>query len=133
MACAFAAHPSASSELWGTFHLLAAGFLTTDTWVGLKYDSGSGALELDLLSAAAALRAVCEALPGSSPSVVREAALEFLTVAAAAVWQLEGGREDAKLVFLDSLAAEGFLNRGSLEAFFPVASILQAYDAISPV
>ena len=96
------------------------------------YDSGSGALEHDLLSVGAALRAVCEALPGSSPSVVRAAALEFLAVAAAAVWQLEGGREDAKLVFLDGLAAEGFLDRGSLEAFFPFASILQAYDAISP-
>ena len=48
------------------------------------------------------------------------------------MWQLEGGREDAKLVLLDGLAAEGFLDRGSLEAFFPFASILQAYDAISP-
>jgi len=132
VACALEAHPTASSELWGTFHLLAAGFLTVDTWAGLKYDSGSGALELDLLSVGAALRAICEALPGSSPSVVHEAALEFLAVAAAAVWQLEGGREDSKLVFLDGLAAEGFLDRGSLEAFFPVASILQAYDAISP-
>ena len=127
-----AAHPSASGDLWGTFHLLAAGFLTADMWAVLKYDSGSGALELDLLSVGAALRAVCEALPGSSPSVVRAAALEFLAVAAAAVWQLEGGREDAKLVFLDGLAAEGFLDRGSLEACFPFASILQAYDAISP-
>ena len=42
VACALAAHPSASSDLWGTFHLLAAGFLTADTWAGLKYDSGSG-------------------------------------------------------------------------------------------
>ena len=132
VACALAAHPSASGDLWGTFHLLAAGFLTADTWAGLKYDSGSGALELDLLSVGAALRAVCEALPGSSPSVMRAAALEFLAVAATAVWQLEGGREDAKLVFLDGLAAEGFLDRGSLEACFPFASILQAYDAISP-
>ena len=131
VACALSAHSSGSSDAWGAFHLLAAGFLTSDTWAGLKYDSGSGALELDLLSMGVALRAICTALPHSSPAVVREAVHEFLVGAAEAVWGLEGGLQDSKLVFLDNLVHEGFIDRGCLEAFFPVARILLAYEAVS--
>ena len=131
VACALSAHSSDSSDAWGAFHLLAAGFLTSDTWAGLKYDSGSGALELDLLSMGVALQAICSALPHSSPTVVREAVHEFLVGAAEAVWGLEGGLQDSKLILLDNLVHEGFIDRGSLEAFFPVARILLAYEAVS--